>query len=150
MTSRQEDAVARRAAREARRAASNGNQRQMQEALRPAPGPEEPVVSARAVRSALTAAAVGAAAGIVGAIAAGGRRPRSEMEPNSLERFEVLRTRAPVDSSAVGTAFERVLERGIDIVGDITIRLRNVELVTIELRLPIAAASKPRQIAPKE
>jgi hypothetical protein len=41
---------------------------------------------------------------------------------------------------------ERVLDQGIVIVGDIQIRLLDIELLTIKLRLVVASVDKAREM----
>jgi hypothetical protein len=41
---------------------------------------------------------------------------------------------------------ERVLDKGIVIVGDIQIRLLNIELLTIKIRLMVASVDKAREM----
>jgi len=51
-----------------------------------------------------------------------------------------------VQSSTLADVLERVLDKGIIIAGDIKIKLVNVELLTIQIRLMIASVDKAREM----
>ena len=51
-----------------------------------------------------------------------------------------------VNSSTLADVLERVLDKGIIIAGDIKIKLVEIELLTIEIRLMIASVDKAREI----
>jgi hypothetical protein len=57
---------------------------------------------------------------------------------------EYLQTHPRSDSLA--DVLERVLDKGIVIVGDIQIRLLDIELLTIKLRLMVASVDKAREM----
>jgi Gas vesicle protein len=50
------------------------------------------------------------------------------------------------DSSSVADLLERVLDKGIVIAGDIKVKLVEVELLTIQVRLMIASVDKAREM----
>ncbi|MDA1360714.1 gas vesicle protein [Glycomyces luteolus] len=50
------------------------------------------------------------------------------------------------DSTNLGDILERVLDRGLVIVGDIRISLLDIELLTIKLRLLVASVDTARQL----
>ena len=66
------------------------------------------------------------------------RRPPGRGTP------EYLQTHPRSDSLA--DVLERVLDKGIVIVGDIQIRLLDIELLTIKLRLMVASVDKAREM----
>ena len=66
------------------------------------------------------------------------RNPAGRGSPNYLQ------THPQPDSLA--DVLERVLDKGIVIVGDIQIRLLDIELLTIKLRLMIASVDKAREM----
>ena len=49
-------------------------------------------------------------------------------------------------SDSLADVLERVLDKGIVIVGDIQIRLLDIELLTIKLRLMVASVDKAREM----
>ncbi len=51
-----------------------------------------------------------------------------------------------VTSSGLADVLERILDKGVVIVGDIKIKLVDVELLTIQIRLLIASVDKAREI----
>jgi len=51
-----------------------------------------------------------------------------------------------VQSSTLADVLERVLDKGIVIAGDIKVKLVEVELLTIQIRLMIASVDKAREI----
>jgi hypothetical protein len=53
---------------------------------------------------------------------------------------------APASSSDLGDILERVLDKGIVIVGDIRVNLLDIELLTIKLRLLVASVDTARRI----
>jgi len=57
---------------------------------------------------------------------------------------EYLQTHPRSDSLA--DVLERVLDKGIVIVGDIQIRLLDIELLTIKIRLMVASVDKAREM----
>src|SRR5215212_5836361 len=65
--------------------------------------------------------------------------------------LQPYRTRPPAQAGGAGSAnladiLERVLDKGIVIVGDIQIRLLDIELLTIKLRLMVASVDKAREM----
>lgn len=50
------------------------------------------------------------------------------------------------DSTNLADLLERILDKGIVIAGDISIRLVDVELLTIQLRLVICSVDKAREL----
>jgi hypothetical protein len=55
-------------------------------------------------------------------------------------------TRHSIQSTNLADLLERVLDKGIVIAGDIKIKLVDVELLTIQLRLVICSVDKAREI----
>ncbi len=53
---------------------------------------------------------------------------------------------APPGTSSLADVLERVLDKGIVIVGDIKIKLVEVELLTIQIRLVVASADKAKEL----
>jgi hypothetical protein len=53
---------------------------------------------------------------------------------------------APASSGNLGDILERVLDKGIVIVGDIQVNLLDIELLTIKLRLVVASVDTARQM----
>ncbi|MBI4859413.1 MAG: gas vesicle protein [Candidatus Riflebacteria bacterium] len=51
-----------------------------------------------------------------------------------------------VQSSTLGDVLERILDKGIVIAGDIKIKLVDIELLTIQIRLMIASVDKAREM----
>ncbi|MGD0091628.1 MAG: gas vesicle protein [Planctomycetota bacterium] len=51
-----------------------------------------------------------------------------------------------VQSSTLADVLERVLDKGIVIAGDIKVKLCDIELLTIQIRLMIASVDKAREI----
>jgi hypothetical protein len=51
-----------------------------------------------------------------------------------------------VESSTLADVLERVLDKGIVIAGDIKIKLVEIELLTIQIRLMIASVDKAKEI----
>ena len=51
-----------------------------------------------------------------------------------------------VESSTLADVLERVLDKGIVIAGDIKIKLCDIELLTIQIRLMIASVDKAKEI----
>lgn len=51
-----------------------------------------------------------------------------------------------VETSGLADVLERVLDKGIVIVGDIKIKLVDVELLTINLRLLVASVDKAKEL----
>lgn len=54
--------------------------------------------------------------------------------------------RHAVESATLADVLERVLDKGIVIAGDIKIKLVDVELLTIQIRLVIASVDKAREM----
>ena len=52
----------------------------------------------------------------------------------------------PTDSANLADVLERILDKGIVIAGDIRIRLVEVELLTINIRLLISSVDKAREM----
>ena len=52
----------------------------------------------------------------------------------------------PVESATLADVLERVLDKGIVIVGDIKIKLVDIELLTIQIRLMIASVDKAKEM----
>ncbi len=55
-------------------------------------------------------------------------------------------TRHSVESTNLADLLERVLDKGIVIAGDIKIKLVDVELLTIQIRLVICSVDKAKEI----
>ena len=51
-----------------------------------------------------------------------------------------------IDSTNLADLLERILDKGVVIAGDITIKLVEVELLTIQLRLVICSVDKAREL----
>ena len=51
-----------------------------------------------------------------------------------------------VSSSGLADVLERVLDKGVVITGDIKIKLVDIELLTIQIRLVIASVDKAREM----
>jgi hypothetical protein len=51
-----------------------------------------------------------------------------------------------VQSTTLADVLERVLDKGIIIAGDIKIKLLDIELLTIQIRLMIASVDKAREV----
>jgi hypothetical protein len=51
-----------------------------------------------------------------------------------------------VNSAGLADVLERILDKGLVIVGDIKIKLVDIELLTIQIRLLIASVDKAREI----
>ncbi len=51
-----------------------------------------------------------------------------------------------VEASSLADVLERILDKGIVIVGDIKIRLVDIELLTINIRLLIASVDKAKEL----
>ena len=51
-----------------------------------------------------------------------------------------------VESSTLADVLERVLDKGIVIAGDIKIKLVDIELLTIQIRLMIASVDKAKEM----
>ena len=51
-----------------------------------------------------------------------------------------------VESSTLADVLERVLDKGIVIAGDIKIKLIDIELLTIQIRLAICSVDKAREL----
>ncbi|MGH3942467.1 MAG: gas vesicle protein [Pseudonocardiaceae bacterium] len=54
--------------------------------------------------------------------------------------------RAPASSANLADILERVLDKGVVIVGDIRINLFDIELLTIKLRLLVASVDRAREM----
>jgi len=51
-----------------------------------------------------------------------------------------------VESSTLADVLERVLDKGVVIVGDIKVKLVDIELLTIQIRLMIASLDKAKEL----
>lgn len=51
-----------------------------------------------------------------------------------------------VESSTLADILERVLDKGVVLVGDIKIKLVDIELLTIQIRLLVASVDKAREL----
>jgi hypothetical protein len=51
-----------------------------------------------------------------------------------------------VESSTLADVLERVLDKGVVIVGDIKVKLVDIELLTIQIRLMIASVDKAKEL----
>ena len=51
-----------------------------------------------------------------------------------------------VQSSTLADVLERVLDKGVVIVGDIKVKLVDIELLTIQVRLMIASVDKAKEL----
>lgn len=56
------------------------------------------------------------------------------------------RTAHSVHSSTLADVLERVLDKGLVIAGDIKIKLVDIELLTIQIRLVVASVDKAREM----
>ncbi|MGH3334330.1 MAG: gas vesicle protein [Nocardioides sp.] len=56
------------------------------------------------------------------------------------------RTGGPQSPASLADVLERVLDKGVVIAGDIQIRLLDIELLTIKIRLLIASVDKAREM----
>ncbi len=54
--------------------------------------------------------------------------------------------RSSIDSTNLADLLERILEKGIVIAGDIKIRLVEVELLTLQIRLVICSVDKAKEL----
>ena len=52
----------------------------------------------------------------------------------------------PMESATLADLLERVLDKGIVIAGDIKIKLVDIELLTVQIRLVIASVDKAKEI----
>ena len=59
--------------------------------------------------------------------------------------FAATRSREPAPQN-LADVLERVLDKGIVVVGDIQVRLLDIELLTIKLRLMIASVDRAREM----
>src|SRR5690348_16604151 len=80
-----------------------------------------------------------------------GRRWRTEMTqspegPVSLSQGPVFVGNRTPRPESLADVLERVLDKGIVIVGDIQVRLLDIELLTIKLRLMIASVDRAREM----
>ena len=55
-------------------------------------------------------------------------------------------TKAPAQAGSLADVLERVLDKGIVVVGDIQVRLLDIELLTIKIRLMVASVDKAREM----
>jgi hypothetical protein len=55
-------------------------------------------------------------------------------------------SRPPAASGSLADVLERVLDKGIVVVGDIQVRLLDIELLTIKIRLMVASVDKAREM----
>jgi len=69
----------------------------------------------------------------------------SQQEPPRSPVYMGSRTPAPQPQN-LADVLERVLDKGIVIVGDIQVRLLDIELLTIKLRLMIASVDRAREM----
>lgn len=51
-----------------------------------------------------------------------------------------------VESTSLADLLERILDKGVVVAGDITVKLVEVELLTIQLRLVICSVDKAREL----
>lgn len=51
-----------------------------------------------------------------------------------------------VQSAGLADVLERILDKGLVIVGDIKVKLVDIELLTIQIRLLVASVDKAREI----
>ena len=59
----------------------------------------------------------------------------------------IQRTPKPaIDTTNLADLLERILDKGVVIAGDIRVKLVNVELLTIQLRLVICSVDKAREM----
>jgi hypothetical protein len=71
---------------------------------------------------------------------------RSELQRMPAGRGSPKYLQTPPRSDSLADVLERVLDKGIVIVGDIQIRLLDIELLTIKLRLMVASVDKAREM----
>lgn len=55
-------------------------------------------------------------------------------------------TRHSIESTNLADLLERILDKGIVIAGDIRIKLVDVELLTVQIRLVVCSVDKAREI----
>ena len=51
-----------------------------------------------------------------------------------------------VESSTLADVLERILDKGVVIVGDIRVKVGDVELLTVQIRLMIASVDKAKEL----
>jgi hypothetical protein len=68
------------------------------------------------------------------------------LQPNPAGRGSPNYLQTHPRSDSLADVLERVLDKGIVIVGDIQIRLLDIELLTIKLRLMVASVDKAREM----
>ena len=63
--------------------------------------------------------------------------------------MSITASRSPahsIHSATLADVLERVLDKGLVIAGDIKIKLVNIELLTIQIRLVVASVNKAREM----
>jgi hypothetical protein len=77
-----------------------------------------------------------------------GMRPDRAPTPQTPSRAgpTFVGTRGQQSSQSLADVLERVLDKGIVIVGDIQVRLLDIELLTIKVRLMIASVDRAREM----
>lgn len=71
----------------------------------------------------------------------------SAVEPRSLaERSGTAAARGRSEGSSLADVLERVLDKGVVIVGDIGVNLLDIELLTLKVRLLIASVDTAKQM----
>jgi Gas vesicle protein len=70
----------------------------------------------------------------------------SGLQRNSAGRASRNELQTHPRSDSLADVLERVLDKGIVIVGDIQIRLLDIELLTIKIRLMVASVDKAREM----
>ena len=73
--------------------------------------------------------------------------PAQILPPNFTMAIDVARSAAhSIHSSTLADVLERVLDKGLVIAGDIKIKLVDIELLTIQIRLVVASVDKAREM----
>ena len=73
------------------------------------------------------------------------REPAQILPPELIMAIDVARSAAhSIHSSTLADVLERVLDKGLVIAGDIKIKLVDIELLTIQIRLVVASVDKAR------
>jgi hypothetical protein len=68
------------------------------------------------------------------------------MSSNTPEGPVFSSSRQPAQQGSLADVLERVLDKGIVVVGDIQVRLLDIELLTIKIRLMVASVDKAREM----
>ena len=68
------------------------------------------------------------------------------MQPTSIVNQPASMVRSPGGPSSLADVLERVLDKGVVIVGDIGVNVLDIELLTLKVRLLIASVDTARQM----